>query len=109
MNPVAETLTGWNSEAAENLPLGHVFHIVTAQTGKRVANPVKLVLETGKIHGLANHTQLISKNGQEYHITVSAAPIQAEDGQNRGVVLVFRDVSEDYRMQEALRTNPGML
>ncbi|MFN2151141.1 MAG: PAS domain S-box protein, partial [Anaerolineales bacterium] len=33
----------------------------------------------------------------------SAAPIRSSDGPIAGVVLVFRDVTEEYRMQEAMR------
>ena len=50
--------------------------------------------------GLANHTALISRQGKEYIIDDSAAPIRAEDGQMRGIVLVFRDVTE-ARLSEA--------
>jgi PAS domain S-box-containing protein len=65
-------------------------------------NPVAKVLETGAIVGLANHTALISKDGTEYQIADSAAPIRDDNGQTTGVVLVFRDVTEEYRVAQAL-------
>jgi PAS domain-containing protein len=68
-----------------------------------VDNPVQRVLETGKIASLANHTQLIAKGGAECQIADSSAPIQGADGEVQGVVLVFRDVTKDYKMREALR------
>ncbi len=103
MNPAAENLTGWMIENAEGKPLNEVFHIVNAKTLKKVDNPVEKVLKTGNIIGLANHTMLISKNGQKYHIADSAAPIKTGDGTIQGVVLVFRDVSKSYILQEKLR------
>ena len=103
MNPIAEQLTGWTSEQAIGESLLHVFNIVNAKTGKIAENPVNKVLETGTIVGLANHTILIAKNGQELQIADSAAPIQNSEGQITGVVLVFRDVTEEYQMREELQ------
>jgi len=102
MNPVAANLTGWDVEEAKGKPLTEVFHIVNAQTKKHVANPVKKVLEKGEIVGLANHTMLIAKDAMEYQIADSAAPIRDNGGNVSGVVLVFRDVTEDYAVREAL-------
>ncbi len=103
MNSVAERLTGWRADEARGLPLTELFHIVNALTRERCDNPVEQVLTGGIVVGLANHTVLIARDGTEYHIADSAAPIRDRDGGIRGVVLVFRDVSEEYRTQEALR------
>jgi PAS domain S-box-containing protein len=103
MNPVAEALTGWEETQAHGKPLTEVFEIVNAQTGKLASNPAQRVLETGKIAGLANHTKLIAKDGAEYQIADSAAPIMDAEGKTQGVVLVFRDVTEEYTLREALQ------
>ena len=103
MNPVAQTLTGWNISNAEGKPLAEVFHIINNHTRKMAENPVEQVLSSGEIVGLANHTVLIAKNGAEYQIADSAAPIRDGEGNVTGVVLVFRDVTEEYRIQEAMR------
>jgi len=67
-----------------------------------VPNPVHLVLKSGNIVGLANHTVLIARNGNEYQIADSAAPIRNRLGQITGVVLVFHDVTEQHRQQALL-------
>jgi PAS domain S-box-containing protein len=103
MNPVAEQLTGWDREQAARQPLSSVFQIEHARTGEKTPDPVKKVLVSGSVVGLANHTKLRSKTGQEYLISDSAAPIKDTEGNLRGVVLTFRDVTEDYRMHESLR------
>nr|NJM04156.1 PAS domain S-box protein [Desulfobacula sp.] len=100
MNPVAEALTGWKQDEAMGRPLEEVFSIINAGTRKTADNPVKRVLRDGRIQGLANHTLLLSKNGDEYQIADSAAPIKDARGSVTGVVLVFRDVTREYRMQE---------
>jgi len=68
-------------------------------TRELVPDPVEKVLEYGQIVGLANHTVLISKDGNEYQIADSGAPIRDENGNVFGVILVFRDVTEEYRLQ----------
>src|SRR5262249_9796986 len=75
MNGVAETLAGWTDNDAKGRPLADVFHIVNEQTRKQVENPAGLVIRTGRVLGLANHTLLISREGIERPITDSAAPI----------------------------------
>lgn len=100
MNPIAETLTGWKETDALQQPLTKVFHIINAKSRSVCENPVQKVIKTGAIIGLANHTALISRGGSEYQIADSAAPI-INNGDIIGVILVFRDVTEEYRLREA--------
>jgi len=102
MNGPSESLTGWELEEAQGLPLEQIFQIVNAFTREPVANPVQRVLEKGTIQGLANHTVLIAKGGSEYQIADSASPIRSDEGSITGVVLVFRDVTEQYHQEEVL-------
>jgi len=98
LNPVAERMTAWTNEEAFGRPLSQVFHIVNEQTRFPTENPVDTCLKQGKIVGLANHTLLISKHGEEFGIEDSAAPIRDAVGNVLGVVLVFHDVTEQRRM-----------
>lgn len=102
MNPVAEQLTGWRLKQAANMPLEQVFYIVNAQSGERAENPAVKVLSTGQIVGLANHTTLISRDKKEYQIADSGSPIRDREGNIIGVVLVFRDITREYRMRRSL-------
>jgi signal transduction histidine kinase/CheY-like chemotaxis protein len=74
-----------------------------------VSNPVHQVLKNGNIVGLANHTVLIARTGKEYQIADSAAPIRNRPGQITGVVLVFHDVTEQYRAAAALQQSEASL
>jgi PAS domain S-box-containing protein len=105
MNPTAERLTGWLLPDAAGHPLTKVFCIVNATTRQPVADPAQLVMAQGQVVGLANHTVLLAKGGQEYQIADSAAPIRNAAGAIDGVVLVFSDVTEKYRTEEALRAS----
>ncbi len=95
MNEVAERLTGWPLAEARGRPIAEVFRIINEQTREPAKIPVAEVLATGEVHGLANHTILIARDGSERSIADSAAPIRGLDGTIRGVVLVFRDVSAE--------------
>jgi PAS domain S-box-containing protein len=97
MNHVAETLTDWTEADARGRPLDDVFCIFSEHSRAVVESPVAKVLREGKIVGLANHTVLRSKCGEEVPIDDSGAPIRNEDGSILGVVLVFRDVTEEKR------------
>ncbi|MGD1907879.1 MAG: PAS domain S-box protein [Leptolyngbyaceae cyanobacterium] len=101
-NPVAETLTGWTQKEAEGLPLIDIFVIVNERTRKPVDNPVEQVLEHGITVGLASNTILISKDGTEYGIEDSAAPIRNAEGEMIGAVLVFHDVTEARLLSQKL-------
>ena len=103
LNHVAETLTGWSSGEAQGLPIDKVFQIINADTREPASNPVVKSLREGVIVELANHTILISREGAEYQIADSCAPIKDEHEYILGCVLVFRDVTEEYRSRKALR------
>lgn len=98
LNPVAERMTGWLNAEAIGQPVGMVFHIVNEETRAPTENPVATCLLQGKVAGLANHTVLISRQGDEFGIEDSAAPIRNESGEILGVVLVFHDVTEQRRL-----------
>ena len=95
MNKVAEDLTGWSEKEAHGKYIEDVFNIINEDTRKKVDNPVELVLSSGKIVGLANHTVLISKDGKHTPIADSGAPIIDSNNNILGVVLVFRDQSDE--------------
>lgn len=102
LNPVAEALTGWTMAEACGRPLSEVFQIVNEQNREPAPDPVARCLQQGKIVGLANHSILIGRHGQEYHIDDSAAPIRGRDGRVLGAVLVFHDITEHRRLTRQL-------
>lgn len=102
LKAVAEALTGWTQNEAVGRPLQEVFHIINEETRRPVENPAARVLAEGKVVGLANHIVLIRKDGTERTIDDSAAPILDAEAKLIGVVLVFRDVTEQRRLDRAL-------
>ncbi len=103
LNPVARSLTGWESNEAVGESLTDVFRVVTEDTHEPIENPVDRVLRDDVVVGLSNHTILIAKDGIERPIDDSGAPIKEKDGATTGVVLVFRDIAERKRLEHELR------
>lgn len=102
MNIVAEDVTGWKLKDAKGKVLTEVFHIIHEHTREIIDNPVNKVLEFRGTVEIASDSILISKDGVEYYISDSAAPIKCSDGSIRGVVLVFRDITVSRKTDSIL-------
>jgi two-component system CheB/CheR fusion protein len=109
MNQIAAELTGWDEKGARGLPVTDVFRILREDTRVPVDIPVHPVLHEGRRVQLANHTILISRDGTERAIADSGAPVVDESGNVQGMVLVFRDVSEQRRAERALQQRDAEL
>ncbi len=103
LNPVAEALTGATLSQARGRDIVDIFPIFNEFTGAVTQNPVAKVMDEGRVVGLANHTVLKHPDGHLIPIEDSAAPIRDDQGQLIGVVLVFRDVSNERKSQELMR------
>jgi PAS domain S-box-containing protein len=102
LNPVSAQLTGWAQSEAIGRPVGEIFHIINKDTRQLALIPVMDALAYGTVQGLANHTVLIARDGSEYDICDSCAPIRDREQTIVGAVLIFRDVTEEYGLQKAL-------
>jgi diguanylate cyclase (GGDEF)-like protein/PAS domain S-box-containing protein len=107
LNPIAEILTGWTRSEARGLPLDEVFNIVNQATRKPIENPAYRAISDGVIVGLSNHSVLISRDGKEYSIEDSAAPIRDSEGNILGCVLVFHNITEKYQLMEQISWQAG--
>jgi PAS domain S-box-containing protein len=93
MNVVAESLTGWKWEEAIGKDLEEVFHIVKQDTRTIVESLVTKAILQGVVISPQNHFILISKDGRETPLDLSAEPIRDDLGKIRGVVFVFREIT----------------
>ena len=109
LNPVAEVLTGWSKAQAVGLPIESVFHIISKQSRAPATIPVANALARGVVQGLANHTVLIARDGREFDIADSCAPIRGADNSIVGAVLVFRNVTAEYQAQQALQDSAALV
>lgn len=109
LNAIAQKLTGWRPEDAAGQPLEAVFCIVNEESRQPVPNPATRALREGQIVGLANHTVLIAKNGVEWPLDDSAAPIRDPEGKVAGAILIFREISDRKQQERLLREQSSAL
>ena len=102
INPVAEKLTGWKTLEARGRVLPEVFCIIDENSRAAAENPVEAVWRSGQIVELINRTVLITRDGTEYAIDVSAAPIGIHQGIMIGTVLIFRDNTQSRSLAHQL-------
>jgi len=102
MNAMAERLTGWTNAQAQGKPLEGVAPL-HAETHQAVEAPVRQALLEGVTQPLADDVLLAARDGTHRPVDVSASPITDDAGAPLGGVMVFRDVTERRRWQEALR------
>lgn len=103
MNRVAALLTGWTETEARSRPLTEVFRTVHTETRESVPDPVQTALSTGETVDLSSDHLLIARDGTERRVADSSAPIRGDGDVTLGVVLVFRDVTDEYAMEARLR------
>jgi PAS domain S-box-containing protein len=99
LNQVGQQLTGWVADTALGRPIDQIFRIVHETTRQPLVSPVQRVLSEGATVGLVNHTILVGRDGSEYAIDDSAAPMRNESGDPVGAVLVFRDITDKARAE----------
>ena len=102
LNAVAERLTGWDDRAARGRPLTEIFHIVDELTREPAEDPVGRRLKGDESVGPGNRSLLICRDQRELNIDMSVASIRDSDNASIGVVLVFRDVTEERKLAQQL-------
>jgi diguanylate cyclase (GGDEF)-like protein/PAS domain S-box-containing protein len=93
LNGVAERMTGWTNDEASHKSVDEVFTIINSTTRQPCPNPLKAAIKRNKTVGLTPHCILVSRDGSEFAIEDSAAPIHDRNGVATGAVIVFHDVS----------------
>jgi diguanylate cyclase (GGDEF)-like protein len=102
MNPVAEKLTGWKLAEAHRRRLTKVYQAVDEATRQPLLNPVAACLRGEAWVDLPGYPLLVRRDGVEFSIQDSAAPIRGADGAITGAVLVFKDVTEVRGMEREM-------
>jgi PAS domain S-box-containing protein len=100
MNRVAEQLTGWTASAARGKPVSEVFQLVHEETRSPVPDPIAAALDSGAAVELPGSTLLVRSDGSEVPIADGCAPVRDVNGDLRGAVLVFHDISEAQRAKK---------
>jgi diguanylate cyclase (GGDEF)-like protein/PAS domain S-box-containing protein len=102
LNPFAERLTGWSAAEACGQPVARVFQVLDESTGRPVPNPADRCLLEGSLAELPGYSLLVRRDGREFAIRDSAAPIHDRHGRITGSVLVFKDVTQLRGMEREM-------
>ncbi len=93
-NKAAEQLTGWRFEEVRYKQVDEIIKIINEITKQPNDSPIDMVLESREIESGTGNDVLIARNGRQCPIDATAAPIRKNDGTMTGIVMVFRDVSQ---------------
>ncbi|CAN1211582.1 response regulator [Tumidithrix helvetica PCC 7403] len=102
MNPAAEKLTGWRFSEALGRDVTEILYLIDENSGKEIAHPVPLVLQTGQVSFLNDSTAAIDRQGIKKPVGDSASPICMPSGAIDGAVMVLWDMTDRKRAEAAL-------
>jgi PAS domain S-box-containing protein len=106
LNPAAEAMTGWPRHEAMGRPLADVFEVI-GQVGEAVALPISEVVSTGRAASVSEEATLVSRDGRRTPVADTTVPVVvapiADQGDVFGAVLVFRDISDKRKAENAMR------
>jgi PAS domain S-box-containing protein len=100
LNPVAETLAGWSRKEARGKQASEVLKLVDEGSHEPVENPLDRALRERATVAMLERTVLVSRNGAESPIELTASPVRDESAGVRGAILVFRDIGKRRQLEE---------
>lgn len=98
-NKIAEELTEWKFEEVQGKAVDEIFQLIDEKTKSTIENPVDKVLSSGKTEAGSKRDALIARGGSERPIFATASSIRKNDGTMIGIVMVFRDVSQEREIE----------
>jgi diguanylate cyclase (GGDEF)-like protein/PAS domain S-box-containing protein len=98
INPIGEDMTGWSRAEAIGQPIERVMVLFDPGDKHELMNPIRLAIAEARTVGMALNCQLRSRDGREFAVEDSAAPIRDHRGEVIGAIVVFHDVSEARAM-----------
>ena len=103
LNPAAEKLTGWSVEEAQGSLLEQVFRVIDEDSRTPITDHIITCMKHGPITDANKNCILIKRDGTEINIEDSVAPIKNQTDNLLGIVLTFRDVTENRRQSTELQ------
>ena len=93
LNSIAETMTGWPRVEAEGRPLAEVLRVVDGRTRAPVGGLMDPLAPESDGPNVVANCMLIRRDGSEFAIEHSAAPVRDSLGLVTGTTILLRDVS----------------
>jgi PAS domain S-box-containing protein len=103
LNPAACALTGWSADEAIDQPAAAVVTTLTApQHSATCPAPLEAVLASGRASERSDML-LTDRGGRQRRINETIYPIADTDGEIAGTAIIFRDITDIYRLREERR------
>ena len=102
MNAAAEAITGLRADGVTGQPLTNVLRVIDDRSQGDGPAPIERVRSLGRVVHLPANISLARRGPSHVPIDDSAAPIVDDAGNALGEVTVFRDVTEQRRLQDQL-------
>jgi len=103
VNREAEKLTGYQQHEILEKNFTEVFELINDTTGEPFENPIEKVLNSGGVIEQTHQVALITKDNLRRCIAYNASPLRDSNSTIIGAVMVFRDITEQIKMEEELR------
>jgi PAS domain S-box-containing protein len=108
LNIIAGELTGWIGQEALGRDVKEVVNLINTSKNKgeerkTVNIPLEKVIKEGNSINLDKALILVSQNKDEYRVSVNCSPLYNNKEQISGVVMVFRDMSDEYQLKMDIR------
>lgn len=100
MNPNAVRLTGWRLEDALGQQIETLFQLEHAIHNEKIPSSIQDLLKQDP--DLEKNCQLVNKDGSAFRISSTRSPIYDKDKRFVGLVVVFRDISDEYTTEKQL-------
>jgi len=98
VNPIAETMTGWQASEAIGRQIEDIMPLYDISLDYQLQNPIRLALKEQRVVGMALNCMLRRRDGRDFEVEDSAAPIRDHVGNITGAIIVFHDISEARAM-----------
>lgn len=99
INPIAEQITGWSRREA----IGQYYQEVFAlhdEEGTILENPIEPILLSGETLHFDENYRIRTQEGQLVRIDDSIAPVRDEAGDVNGAIIIFRDKTEKWELDQ---------
>lgn len=102
MNKMAESITGWQQNEITGLLIQDVFRIIDTKSENYSENLITKIIEMNGMSKYSGKNILFARDGAKKIILLSAMPVNDRESKIIGIVLAFRDITEQSRMEEEL-------
>ena len=102
INPAAAEMIGWSQDESRGRTMESIVRLVEADSLVETTGPFAEVLESGKPTESRSDLGIVDKDGHMLNVEIKAIPIPGAQRDIRGVMIVFRDISERRERERQL-------